>query len=116
MTDARRELLMKMADLCEKRAAMMERFCREAIAPYDAVIDTLKELLKAPQVPEEPQPTEEEQRILDVLEDGSILTGAQIGALTGDGLDNGTFRNRLAAMVKRGLLINKRPGYALPPR
>lgn len=86
----------------------------EAIRAAVKLVEVLSRMIESEAEPEAPQPTEDEQRILDVLEDGSVLTGAQIGTLTGDGLDNGTFRNRLAAMVKKGLLINRRPGYALP--
>lgn len=62
----------------------------------------------------EVQPTEEEQRILDLFDDGVVLTGAKIADFLGDETDNGTLRNRLSAMVKKGFLVNKRPGYSLP--
>ena len=58
-------------------------------------------------------PTEEEKEILELFTDGSVLTGAQIAKMMGMDADNGTLRSRLSAMVKKGILLNKRPGYTL---
>lgn len=74
----------------------------------------LAEALARQQAAPTPQPpTDEEKEILDLFTDGCVLTGAQIAKMLGLDTDNGTLRSRLASMVKKGILLNKRPGYAL---
>ena len=78
-----------------------------------SAMDTLRQLFADHEPPADP-PTKEEQEILDLFDAGTTLTGAKIATFLGDETDNGTLRNRLSTMVKKGLLLNKRPGYALP--
>lgn len=77
-------------------------------------VSTIRTLLETSTRPAAPEPTPQEQEILDLFEPGAVLTGMQVADMLGDAPDNGTLRRRLAEMVRRGLLVNRRPGYALP--
>ena len=88
-----------------------------ALAAALKTLDVILQIVAAPALvaPEPVGPSPQEQEILDLFEPGAGLTGMQIAQLLGDGCDNGTLRTRLASMVRRGLLINRRPGgYYLP--
>lgn len=77
--------------------------------------DALAKLVEAPAAPPPPELSEDEQAIVDALTDQPYpVTGQTLATLTGNEPDSGTFRNRLASMVRRGILRNMRPGYRLP--
>ena len=59
-----------------------------------------------------PRLTEAEQSILQALGD-KRLTGEQLAPLAGYPC-NSNFKNTLASLVKRGILVNDRPGYRKP--
>lgn len=93
----------------------MEVF-RSAVMLVQQNVRTLEVFCKMLEgLPDEKSPlTAEEQRVVDRFEPGTVMTGKQIAKQTGDDPDTGSFKELLATIVKKGHLINKRPGYALP--
>ena len=84
------------------------------IAAIVRLSEILANLADVKATPPKPVIGPEEQEVLDVVAASPRpLTGAQIADLTMRTIDNGTFRNLLAKMVRKGLLVNHKPGYAL---
>ncbi len=59
-----------------------------------------------------PRLRETEENILEALGDGK-LTGEELAKKAGYPF-NSNFKNTLSSLVKRGLLVNDRPGYRKP--
>ena len=57
--------------------------------------------------------SEMESAILEVLGRGEILTGPQVAEQAGYPYETG-IKTTLAALRRRGLIVNRAPGYALP--
>lgn len=79
-----------------------ESLLREILARLAAIEDRLAS-------DEDARLTDREQDIIEALGDGK-LTGEEVAKTAGYEYD-GHFKGTLASLVKRGVLVNDRPGY-----
>lgn len=83
----------------------------EEKAQLDRIEAMLRQLFIAPAMLPE-RVSQAEQNILEAI-GGDKLTGEELSKEAGYPL-NSNFKNILSSMVKRGLLVNDRPGYRRP--